>query len=635
MSKIQFNHITFGYDRRLLFEEAGLDLHMQQLNILVGKSGVGKTSLLEILSKRIAVSNITCSDAQWQGLGAKELAAHYIAYHLIDAGYMKNLTVRQNIEETKLAFDEAGIGDQLIEIFQFKSLLNRYPDHLSGGQQRILSVILSLMRDLPIVFLDEPTASLDQSVKEKFIVFLKDYVARGHTVLLATNDADVYSSADHLLKIENQKIICDGCQVENTKLEKKEHIQSYRFKTILYRQRWQKFCLVSLMMFTSVFLGWAINKNGAAVLDHQKLIENANTFYENTMYCFYPPFIEADAYFPFAKVVPETIKDDIQCIDGVKNVYPYYTIPLGLTQDSGGAELGKFKIRINEDKPVNTTDEEVFMAFYYPEQREGEGIYISEAFLNRYNLEAESGDVITATIALPVAVGEGTVYQNFVDENGNETEILLDTLSKKYRVVNQSLTISGTHHISSLYFQKQPLIYAPFSSISDYIDIQQLPTNAYVIIIDENTDIEKIKDSIYAIDSNLAVKFPAMEEKLIKTSLYQEIHHTYLLNAGVCLAGIIIFVLFMLLLETFNKKDRRYLYYSGLSKEKYCRYRTWEYVLLACLTAFGAVIGGTLMIENDSLNILFSIVSGFIFVVVSACVFHCCLRRVTNDAGTS
>lgn len=630
MEKVAFSHITFGYEGRLLFENASLNLHLNQLNILVGQSGVGKTTLLEILAKRIEVSGMVCSDAKYQNISAETLASDYIAYHLVYAGYMDNLTVKQNIDETAIAFHNEKMASQLIDIFHFNDLLSRYPHRLSGGQKRILAVMLSLLRDLPIVLLDEPTSSLDQNSKERFLVFLKDYVANGHTVLLATNDDDVSSYADHILQIENRKIVDDE-KSELGYLKKNEGHHEYAFKTILHHQWWQKVCLMILIMFSSVFLGHTICKNGMSIWQDRKFIDEESTTYENTMYCFYPTFVEAAVYFPFAKVMPESFVEEVQTIAGVDKIYPYYTIPLGATQDSGNKKLGEFVLRFDDGKTIDTTDEEVFLEFYYPEQRADSGIYMSEAFLAQHQHEITAGNSMTVTMALPVGVAQGTVAQTFLDENGEEIEVLLDTISKEYQVEKRMLTLSGTHHqVSSLYLNCEPLLYASYDQVSNFLDIDNVPTNAYVLIINEDADIEKIKEAIYAKYPDLTVFYPALEERLTKESLRKNIQNTYLNHLGMTALLSLGFVAYLVMIEYFNKKDRIYLSYSGLSLATYRNYRVKECLLLTLLTIMGAVIYQLVFVHY--FNIVFIGVSLMLFMMLATITFDGCLRLVNTNA---
>ncbi len=77
---------------------------------------------------------------------------------------------------------------------------------LSGGQQRRVAVARALLRDTPVLLLDEPTAGLDPATEARLIDELLDCTA-GKTVILVTHQPQLTARADHLIRVENGRLL--------------------------------------------------------------------------------------------------------------------------------------------------------------------------------------------------------------------------------------------------------------------------------------------------------------------------------------------------------------------------------------------------------------------------------------------
>lgn len=190
----------------------------------------------------------------WRKLDSDKLAYQLMGYQLIDHSFMQNLMVKQNIMETKKVYQSSAIEDDLIELFHFQKQLNKYPHQLSGGQKRNLSIILSLMKNLPIMLLDEPTSSLDPSVKSAFLAYLKSYARNGHIILMAINDEEILGYADELIRIDDQKLHqTESIGQETIKIKQTHHRFPYRLKTIFHHQLWYRGIQLCLMIAVVIF----------------------------------------------------------------------------------------------------------------------------------------------------------------------------------------------------------------------------------------------------------------------------------------------------------------------------------------------------------------------------------------------
>ena len=590
MQKIKFTPITFGYQQQCLFDHASLFIYPNKINMLVGKSGSGKSTLLKILTKKISVEQMCCSLNEWNALTSDELACQLIGYQLIDAGYMEHLTVRQNIEEVKRAYPSSNIESELIKIFHFEKLLKKYPHQLSGGQKRILSIILALMKNLPIIILDEPTSSLDERSKQMLMAYLKKYAQNGHTVLMATNDSDILDDADVLIQIKDKKIHQEQHRNDLTiPLTLSTHEHPFRFKTITYHQPWQRFVHLCLVLAMTVFIGSSLYECSDVYQQAKVNIHTLEQTYTNTAYVYYETLIDSDYYENYARLIDQDIKDELEREEHISKIYPYYAFPLGMIHNGEWTTtVRKMILSSNQIDDIHLTNEDVFMEFYYPEQLEGHQIYISDTFLNRYQLDIENLRDIRLDMAVPVDFDlEGGVTQTFMNPDGEVIEVAIPSIKTIYKKENVSLHIDDVHHVRGEMYNVSsiPLIYAPYSMMEQYIDSTTLPTNGYVLILEEGVNIDKLRDKIAQLDEDLIFSYPAQTNQQYILEHQNWMNHQIKHHITTCLVCMLVITLFFSLLETLNKKDYLYLRYSGLSKQRYLKYRMIEAGIMLSIIA--------------------------------------------------
>lgn len=142
---------------------------------LVGKSGSGKTSLLETIaglrrtaSGRITLDGETLLDSEGDVDVPPE--KRRIGYVPQDAALFPHLTVEQNIR-----FSRQGSArfDDLCDVLEIEHLLARYPRTLSGGEKQRVALARALMTSPRLLLLDEPLAGIDQPLKEKIVASLR------------------------------------------------------------------------------------------------------------------------------------------------------------------------------------------------------------------------------------------------------------------------------------------------------------------------------------------------------------------------------------------------------------------------------------------------------------------------------
>ena len=110
--------------------------------------------------------------------------------------------------------DERCIDKALAQV-KMEALQDRMVNALSGGQQQRAYIAMALAQDTQALFLDEPTASLDISVRFEIMDLIRQLNAAGKTIVMVLHDLELaLQYSDHLILLEQGRVICTGSPQE-------------------------------------------------------------------------------------------------------------------------------------------------------------------------------------------------------------------------------------------------------------------------------------------------------------------------------------------------------------------------------------------------------------------------------------
>lgn len=171
------------------------------MTALVGPSGCGKTTLLHCLGLLLPVDQgriLFDGDdvTRYSAAARRRFWRDHAAFVLQDYGIMDeetvafNVTMQAGILGRRVTGSQARL-DQALEETGLKGREDELAGRLSGGEKQRLALARAIYKDARVLFVDEPTASLDAANRRKVINLFLDFAARGRTVIVATHDSEM------------------------------------------------------------------------------------------------------------------------------------------------------------------------------------------------------------------------------------------------------------------------------------------------------------------------------------------------------------------------------------------------------------------------------------------------------------
>ena len=199
MLRTQSVRFTYESSQPLIFPD--IQLERGQSLLILGNSGVGKTTLIQILAGLLSPlsGTIELNGLQLHKMTAKELDQYrgqHIGMVFQRPHFVRNLSILDNLLLSLFLSKKKSNKTQAIELLSKVGLgdkVNKLPDQLSEGEQQRASIALAVVKKPSLILADEPTASLDDVNCEAITTLLKEQAA-------STNAQLIIITHDHRLK---------------------------------------------------------------------------------------------------------------------------------------------------------------------------------------------------------------------------------------------------------------------------------------------------------------------------------------------------------------------------------------------------------------------------------------------------
>lgn len=187
---IQISGLSKSYDGRKVIENLSFSVTAGEVFGLLGANGAGKSTIIEcVLGTRTADSG----SAQILGLDPwkdRKRLFEQVGVQFQEANYPDKIKVKELCEETTCLYKHPGDYEKLLQKFGLTDKMNALVSELSGGQKQKLFIVLALIPNPRVVFLDELTTGLDTKARRSVWKSLQELKEQGLTIFLSSHFMD-------------------------------------------------------------------------------------------------------------------------------------------------------------------------------------------------------------------------------------------------------------------------------------------------------------------------------------------------------------------------------------------------------------------------------------------------------------
>ena len=220
---VQFEQVSFGYDRDMVLKDINLEVHKGEILALVGMSGGGKSSLVSLIPRFFDVKQ---GQVLIDGTDIREFAVADLRRQIAivtQEPILFNDTIRNNIaygnpaaaEEDIVAAARAAYAHNFIESFpqRYDTVIGELGGRLSGGEKQRLCIARALLKNAPILILDEATSSLDTEA-EALVQKALENLMKGRTTFVIAHRLSTIGYAHRIIVVVDGRIVEEGTHDE-------------------------------------------------------------------------------------------------------------------------------------------------------------------------------------------------------------------------------------------------------------------------------------------------------------------------------------------------------------------------------------------------------------------------------------
>ena len=571
---IEMKHINLSFKDKALFTDQEIKIDSGKITLITGESGSGKSTLLfelarltDYADKEYIYENEKMSDLDEESFRRK------IAFVFQDCRLFNDLSVIQNIEFFSQLGQVEFKKDKMMNLLDELDLnidLNGEVIVLSGGQKQRLLILCCMMKDPEIIFLDEPTAYLDDENRRRMRKIIYDLCYKYHkTVVIASHDLDMLEIADKHYHIESRQILLKKNIIkENKNLIARKTIQTFPLNYYLHAQKSNKIHYKRniIISFLMIIMAYMMCFQAYYQKETERMINKA---IDNELRISYKD--GGNAYDMAGTPVSRTLIQDLSQNNMIQNISPFFewNVAHMTVNDSSFKETVVIQPYYKKMKTVKKNSNPVFLID--KQKINTDKIYIS------YSLYQKIKGHIHLTGTMQVLKNNEFEFVEIPFELSN-ADIVDKDIDNRYTKSTENII-----YISQNLYQK---------IINQCIPDDSYQSNVYILKINSYKNIQAVTDFIKKHDQQIKVYNPVSSTILNQTTSFGfEMIYNF---------SKIIFILFILscfIIGIFDVVTRRYQYalllVNGFNKKQCLKLILKErinYCLLSIVLAQVSVI---------------------------------------------
>lgn len=534
---IEMKHINLSFRDKDLFSDQEIKIDSGKITLITGESGSGKSTLLfelarltDYANKEYIYENEKMSDLDEASFRRK------IAFVFQDCRLFNDLSVIQNIEFFSQLGEVEFKKDKMMNLLDELDLnidLNGEVKVLSGGQKQRLLILCCMMKDPEIIFLDEPTAYLDDVNRRRMRKIIYDLCYKYHkTVVIASHDLDMLEIADKHYHIESQQILLKKNIIkENKNLIARKTIQTFPLNYYLHAQKSNKvhYKRNIIISFLMIIMTYMMCFQAYYQKETERMINKA---IDNELRISYKD--GGNAYDMAGMPVSRTLVQDLSQNNMIQNISPFFewNVAHMTVNDSSFKETVVIQPYYKKMKTVKKNSNHVFSID--KQKINTDKIYIS------YSLYQKIKGHFNLTGTMQVLKNNEFEFVEIPFELSN-ADIVDKDIGNRYTKSTENII-----YISQNLYQK---------IINQCIPDASYQSNVYILKINSYKNIQAVTDFIKKHDQQIKVYNPVSSSILSQTTLFGfEMIYNF---------SKIIFILFVLscfIIGIFDVVTRRYQY---------------------------------------------------------------------------
>lgn len=217
------NNIEFSYENRKIIDHISVDIPQNTVMVVVGPSGGGKTTLCNLIARFWDVDH---GDVTLSGYNVKDYSTDSLMRNfsfVFQDVYLFNDTIANNIkfgnenaplEKVVEAAKKACCHDFIMKLENgYETIIGEGGSSLSGGERQRISIARAIMKNSPIIILDEATANVDPENEKELRTAINE-LTKQKTVIMIAHRLKTVRNADKIIVVDRGKIVQEGTHDE-------------------------------------------------------------------------------------------------------------------------------------------------------------------------------------------------------------------------------------------------------------------------------------------------------------------------------------------------------------------------------------------------------------------------------------